>query len=105
MIRVRQMKKIYRVGEEEIRALRGVDLHVGKNEMIAVMGASGSGKSTLMNIIGCLDKPTEGSYELDGHDVSQMSEASLALVRNEKIGFVFQSFELLARQTALENVE
>ena len=105
MIRVRQMKKIYRVGEEEIRALRGVDLHIGKNEMIAVMGASGSGKSTLMNIIGCLDKPTEGSYELDGHDVSQMSEASLALVRNEKIGFVFQSFELLARQTALENVE
>lgn len=105
MICVRQMKKIYRVGEEEIRALRGVDLQIGKNEMIAVMGASGSGKSTLMNIIGCLDKPTEGTYELDGQPVSQMSEASLALVRNEKIGFVFQSFELLARQTALENVE
>ncbi|MDA1263078.1 MAG: ABC transporter ATP-binding protein [Planctomycetota bacterium] len=105
MIRVCQLQKTYRVGEEEIRALRGVDLQIGKNEMIAVMGASGSGKSTLMNIIGCLDKPTEGTYELNGQPVSQMSEASLALVRNEKIGFVFQSFELLARQTALENVE
>ena len=105
MIRVSNLRKVYRVGEEEIHALRGVDLHIGRNEMVAVMGASGSGKSTLMNIVGCLDKPTEGSYELDGQAVAQMSEAALALVRNEKIGFVFQSFELLARQTALENVE
>lgn len=105
MICVRSLRKIYRVGEEEIHALRGVDLDIGKNEMVAVMGASGSGKSTLMNIIGCLDQPTDGTYELDGQRVSQMSEAALALVRNEKIGFVFQSFELLARQTALENVE
>ncbi len=105
MIRVRSLRKIYRVGEEEIHALRGVDLDIGKNEMVAVMGASGSGKSTLMNIIGCLDQPTDGSYELDGRRVAQMSEAALAVVRNEKIGFVFQSFELLARQTALENVE
>lgn len=105
MIRVHQLRKVYRVGEEEIHALRGVDLHIGANEMVAVMGASGSGKSTLMNIIGCLDHPTDGTYELDGQAVSQMSQAALALVRNEKIGFVFQSFELLARQTALENVE
>lgn len=105
MICVRSLRKIYKVGEEEIHALRGVDLDIGKNEMVAVMGASGSGKSTLMNIIGCLDQPTDGTYELDGQRVSQMSEAALALVRNEKIGFVFQSFELLARQTALENVE
>ncbi len=105
MICVRSLRKIYRVGEEEIHALRGVNLDIGKNEMVAVMGASGSGKSTLMNIIGCLDQPTDGTYELDGQRVSRMSEAALALVRNEKIGFVFQSFELLARQTALENVE
>ncbi|MSR70149.1 MAG: ABC transporter ATP-binding protein [Phycisphaerales bacterium] len=105
MICVRTLRKIYKMGEEEIHALRGVDLDIGKNEMVAVMGASGSGKSTLMNIIGCLDQPTDGTYELDGQRVSQMSEAALALVRNEKIGFVFQSFELLARQTALENVE
>ena len=105
MIRVRDLRKVYRVGEEEIHALRGVGLDIGANEMVAVMGASGSGKSTLMNIIGCLDQPTHGSYELDGSRVAQMSEAALALVRNEKIGFVFQSFELLARQTALENVE
>ncbi len=105
MIRVRALRKVYRVGDEAIHALRGVDLDISTNEMVAVMGASGSGKSTLMNIIGCLDQPTEGSYELDGQRVSHMSEAALALVRNEKIGFVFQSFELLARQTALENVE
>ena len=105
MIRVKALRKIYRVGEEQIHALRGVDLEIGANEMVAVMGASGSGKSTLMNIIGCLDQPTDGLYELDGQRVAQMSESALALVRNEKIGFVFQSFELLARQTALENVE
>ncbi len=105
MICVKALRKIYRVGEEQIHALRGVDLEIGANEMVAVMGASGSGKSTLMNIIGCLDQPTDGLYELDGQRVAQMSESALALVRNEKIGFVFQSFELLARQTALENVE
>ncbi len=105
MICVKALRKIYRVGEEQIHALRGVDLEIGENEMVAVMGASGSGKSTLMNIIGCLDQPTDGLYELDGQRVAQMSESALALVRNEKIGFVFQSFELLARQTALENVE
>ncbi|MSQ91252.1 MAG: ABC transporter ATP-binding protein [Phycisphaerales bacterium] len=105
MIRVRNLRKVYRVGEEQIHALRGVDLDIGKNEIVALMGASGSGKSTLMNIIGCLDQPTDGSYELDGQRVAQMSAAALAIVRNEKIGFVFQSFELLARQTALENVE
>lgn len=105
MIRVRDLQKVYRVGDERIHALRGVDLTVGRNEMVAVMGASGSGKSTLMNIIGCLDHPSAGTYELDGRAVAKMSSIDLALVRNEKIGFVFQSFELLARQTALENVE
>lgn len=105
MIRVRDLQKVYRVGDERIHALRGVDLTVGRNEMVAVMGASGSGKSTLMNIIGCLDHPSAGTYELDGRAVAKMSSNDLALVRNEKIGFVFQSFELLARQTALENVE
>jgi putative ABC transport system ATP-binding protein len=105
MIRIEALRKVYRVGEEEIHALRGVDLQVGTNEMVAVMGASGSGKSTLMNIIGCLDRPTAGSYSLDGQPVAKMTSNELALVRNEKIGFVFQSFELLARQTALENVE
>ena len=105
MIRIEALRKVYRVGEEQIHALRGVDLHVGDNEMVAVMGASGSGKSTLMNIIGCLDRPTAGSYTLDGQPVARMSPNELALVRNEKIGFVFQSFELLPRQTALENVE
>ncbi len=105
MIRIEGLRKIYRVGEERIHALRGVDLHIGGNEMVAVMGASGSGKSTLMNIVGCLDRPSEGTYELDGYAVAKMNENQLALVRNEKIGFVFQSFELLPRQTALENVE
>ena len=105
MIRIEGLRKVYRVGEEKIHALRGVNLHIGDNEMVAVMGASGSGKSTLMNIIGCLDRPSDGTYFLDGQAVAKMSPNELALVRNEKIGFVFQSFELLARQTALENVE
>lgn len=97
--------KHYRVGVETIRALDGVDLEIDANEYVAIMGASGSGKSTLMNILGCLDRPTSGSYWLDGQLVSSMSAAELARVRNERIGFVFQSFELLPRMTALKNVE
>ena len=105
VIRLRDITKLYRVGVEQIRALDGVDLEVGRNEYVAVMGTSGSGKSTLMNILGCLDRPTAGTYELDGFLVSDMRGARLARVRNERIGFVFQSFELLPRQTALRNVE
>lgn len=105
MIRVTGLHKTYRVGDDEVRALRGVDLSIGRNEMVAIMGASGSGKSTLMNILGCLDRPTRGEYELDGRAVARMGADELASVRNEKIGFVFQSFELLPRQTALQNVE
>lgn len=101
----RGLQKIYRVGVEEIHALRGVDLDIAPNEFVAIMGSSGSGKSTLMNIIGCLDRPTRGTYELAGRDVSRMGEAELATVRNKKIGFVFQSFELLPRASALVNVE
>jgi len=105
MIRIRGLRKIYRVGTEAVHALRGVDLDIHANEMVAIMGSSGSGKSTLMNILGCLDTPTHGTYELDGRAVSRMSAEELAHVRNEKIGFVFQAFELLPRQTALANVE
>ena len=105
MIRIRGLRKIYRVGTELVHALRGVDLDIGVNEMVAIMGSSGSGKSTLMNILGCLDTPTHGTYELDGRAVSRMGADELAHVRNEKIGFVFQAFELLPRQTALTNVE
>lgn len=105
MIRLRNISKHYRVGSEEIRALDGVDLDVGKNEYVAIMGSSGSGKSTLMNILGCLDRPTAGTYELAGQMVSSMSSGKLAGVRNQQIGFIFQSFELLPRLTALRNVE
>jgi putative ABC transport system ATP-binding protein len=105
MITLRGIKKYYRVGDETIRALDGVDLFIGRNEYVAIMGASGSGKSTLMNILGCLDRPSEGTYELDGSRVSEMSAGKLAAVRNAKIGFVFQSFELLPRMTAAQNVE
>jgi putative ABC transport system ATP-binding protein len=96
---------VYRVGAETIHALAGVSLEIGANEYVAMMGASGSGKSTLMNILGCLDRPTTGLYELDGHAVSALSAGALARVRNERIGFVFQSFELMPRLTALKNVE
>jgi putative ABC transport system ATP-binding protein len=105
LIELVDVRKIYRVGVETIRALNGVSLTIGRNEMVAVMGSSGSGKSTLMNVLGCLDRPTSGSYRLAGQPVDRMSAAELARVRNEQIGFVFQSFELLSRQTALQNVE
>jgi putative ABC transport system ATP-binding protein len=105
VIRLRDITKVYRVGVEQIRALDGVSVDVGHNEYVAVMGTSGSGKSTLMNILGCLDRPTSGVYELDGRLTTRMGAAALAQVRNERIGFVFQSFELMPRLTALKNVE
>jgi len=104
-IRTRQLAKVYRVGVEEIHALRGVDLEIARNEWVAIMGSSGSGKSTLMNMLGCLDRPTSGEYWLDGRRVSDMGSTELARVRNEQIGFVFQAFELLPRMSALSNVE
>ncbi len=104
-IELHNITKHYRVGVEEIRALDGVSLRVGDNEYVAVMGTSGSGKSTLMNILGCLDRPTGGKYILDGILTTRMSAGQLARVRNERIGFVFQSFELMPRLTALKNVE
>jgi len=97
--------RIYKVGVERIHALDGIDLELFENEYVAVMGSSGSGKSTLMNVLGCLDKATSGCYELDGEDTTKMTDATLARVRNERIGFVFQSFELLGQLSALKNVE
>jgi putative ABC transport system ATP-binding protein len=105
VISVRDLVKTYVVGEVEVRALRGVALEVETGQFVAVTGPSGSGKSTLMHILGCLDRPTSGQYVLDGQDVSQMSKDQLATVRNRKIGFVFQGFNLLSRTTALDNVE
>jgi putative ABC transport system ATP-binding protein len=105
VISVKNLIKRYIVGEVEVRALRGLSMEVQRGEFLAVTGPSGSGKSTLMHIIGCLDRPTSGQYILDGEDVSQMSKDQLATVRNRKIGFVFQGFNLLSRTTALDNVE
>src|SRR4028118_802385 len=105
VIRLRNIRKHYRVGTEHIRAVDGVDLDVGRNEYVAIMGTSGSGKSTLMNILGCLDRPTSGSYTLDGIDVSQLGKDERAEIRNSKIGFVFQGYNLLRRTSAIENVE
>lgn len=105
MIEVSNVKKTYILGRLEVQALRGVTLTIEKGEFIAIRGPSGSGKTTLMNILGCLDRPTEGSYMLDEFDVGELQEDELARVRNQKIGFVFQTFNLLSRHTALENVE
>src|ERR1051325_8297169 len=105
LIELRDVHKTYRLGEVEVRALRGVSLDIAAGEYVALIGPSGSGKSTLMNTLGCLDRPTSGSYKLTGVEVANMSAAERARIRNQRIGFVFQNFNLLARTTALENVE
>ena len=105
VIEARGLEKVYRMGSTEVRALRGVDVTIGAGEMVAIMGTSGSGKSTLMNILGCLDRPTRGSYTLDDVRVDELTKDQLADIRNRKLGFVFQGFNLLARTSALENVE
>src|SRR5215217_2853176 len=105
VIRISKVKRVYRTGSSDVHALAGVDLTVKAGEMVAIMGSSGSGKSTLMNILGCLDVPSEGSYVLDGVRVDNLSKNQLADLRNQKLGFVFQGFNLLARTSALDNVE
>ncbi|MCK4403828.1 MAG: ABC transporter ATP-binding protein [candidate division Zixibacteria bacterium] len=105
LISTDRLVKIYNLGDFEIHALRGISLSIEKREFVAIMGPSGSGKSTLMHILGCLDRPTKGSYFLEGKDISSLDRNSLASIRNQKIGFVFQVFNLLSRTTALENVE
>jgi putative ABC transport system ATP-binding protein len=105
IIRVTDVHKYYELGETRVHALRGVSVEIGRGEFVAIMGASGSGKSTFMNILGCLDKPTSGQYQLEGIEVSSLDKKQLAAIRNRKIGFVFQGFNLLSRTTALENVE
>src|SRR5437588_3486513 len=104
LIRLKDIYKTYQLGEVAVPVLKGVSLTIQRGEMVALMGASGSGKTTLMNILGCLDRPTSGSYWLDGQEVSRLSSDQRAMVRNRKIGFVFQSFNLLARTSAVENV-
>ena len=104
-VRLEEVRKTYHTGEVDVHAVRGVSLEIARGEFVALMGSSGSGKSTLMNILGCLDRPTAGRYFLDGEDVSSLDRDELADVRNRKLGFVFQSFNLLARTSALENVE
>ncbi len=104
VIKLNGIKRYFTVGTETVKALRGIDLSIKKNEFVALMGPSGSGKSTLMNLLGCLDTPTSGQYFLNGHDVSMLDDNNLAEIRNKEIGFVFQTFNLLPRSTALENV-
>ena len=104
VIKINELVKTYIMGSQRVNALRGVSLEINVNEYVALMGPSGSGKSTLMNLVGCLDTPTSGDYFLDGENVSQMTDSELASVRNKKIGFVFQTFNLLPRMSALENV-
>jgi putative ABC transport system ATP-binding protein len=105
VISVREVRKIYHLGETQVHALRGVSANIKPGDFVAIMGASGSGKSTFMNILGCLDRPTSGEYLLEGKDVSHLNKKELAAIRNQKIGFVFQGFNLLGRTTALENTE
>lgn len=105
IIQVEELKKDYYVGEVTVRALRKINLEISKGDFVAIMGASGSGKSTMLNILGCLDKPTEGRYILDGVDMAKLNKNHLARLRNHKLGFIFQSYNLLPRTTALENVE
>ena len=105
LIQVENLTRVYKVGGTEVRALRGISYNIKKGDMVAIMGPSGSGKSTIMNIIGCLDKPSAGKYLLENQDISTFNKNQLAQIRNKKIGFVFQNFNLLARTTALENTE
>ncbi|MCT4660705.1 MAG: ABC transporter ATP-binding protein [Tissierellales bacterium] len=105
MIQIKDLWKVYDTGSVEVRALQGIDLHIKKGEFVSIIGASGSGKSTLMNILGCLDKPSDGLYSLDGEQIEKLKAEDLAYIRNQKIGFVFQSFNLIPRVSALHNVE
>src|ERR1700719_3354588 len=104
LIRLHDLRKTYHLGEIDVPVLKGVSIEIGRGEMVALMGASGSGKTTLMNLLGCLDRPSSGQYWLDGEEISRLTPVQRADVRNRKIGFVFQSFNLLARTSALENV-
>ena len=105
IIRIEKLRRVFQVGSEEVNALRGVSFYIREGEFVSIMGASGSGKSTLLNILGCLDRPTSGEYYIDGTAISHRTKDELAMLRNRKIGFVFQSYNLLARTSALENVE